>query len=179
MANTQPLPSPGNPEDTPETVPLSLALPQRSLSRVLLVEDDSQQAEIFIKALKRLAAQISVVWVKTLGEAIEQLRISQEIPTIEPIDAVVLDLSLPDCGSDELLNRMSEFESHPTLVFTGDHSHLTAWRIGYSLAGFVPKDVPFHSLVQMLAHQLGAFERRQELNGEIDRLEQLLSESEG
>src|SRR5260221_4324244 len=82
--------------------------------RVLLVEDNPGDA-VLIKAIFRDAPSpgFDLVWMKSLGAALQALDETQ-------VDAVLLDLSLPDTQGIETLTRVhNHSRTVPIVVLTG------------------------------------------------------------
>lgn len=85
----------------------------RSVRRVLIVEDDEVQLDAVARLLD--SADVETVGARTAAECIEKL--SQET-----FDCMVLDLSLPDASGFSLLEQLREDGGHsfpPVIVYTG------------------------------------------------------------
>src|SRR5579885_2318868 len=81
-------------------------------TRVVLVEDDPGHASLLVETLAELGGY-DVTWVDTVTAAVERLR-------QEPIDAVLMDLGLPDAtGLDALDAVLGESCGAPVVVVTG------------------------------------------------------------
>jgi CheY-like chemotaxis protein len=86
---------------------------QRSVRRLLLVEDDAALRQAVTELLA--SAQVEIVAVGTVADAIAQL----DGPAF---DCVVMDLTLPDGTGFDLLDRMAADEARgfpPVVVYTG------------------------------------------------------------
>jgi two-component system KDP operon response regulator KdpE len=83
-----------------------------STERILLVDDDPQ----ILKALRLSigAAGYTVVTAGTAGQAIEALR-------REVIDAVILDLGLPDMDGKEVIGIIREWSEVPIVILSARH----------------------------------------------------------
>jgi len=83
--------------------------------QVLLIEDDLLYAKILEKILDRQSAPaFEVIHARSLVEGLKAL-------TSQTVDAVLLDLSLPDStGINTLIRVNTEAESVPIVVLTGD-----------------------------------------------------------
>jgi len=96
---------------------LEAKLDQR-MHRVLIVEDDPVQLDSLGKLLS--AHDVETIGVRTAAECLEHLKHAT-------FDCMVLDLSLPDTTGHELLETLSQQETHsfpPVIVYTGrDLSH--------------------------------------------------------
>ncbi|MBI4179483.1 hybrid sensor histidine kinase/response regulator [bacterium] len=87
--------------------------PPGRLVRVLLIEDNSDDADYFFKALLRGTDPCEIERVETLAAAFERLGRGG-------IDVAVLDLSLPDSSGVETLARIhAQFPWTPVVVLTG------------------------------------------------------------
>lgn len=83
------------------------------LLKVLLVEDDSTDALLISRALKKSAAHVELVHVRLLSQALEELR-------TRTFDVVLLDLSLPDEKGLGTLEKVIEANrTVPIVILTG------------------------------------------------------------
>ncbi len=81
--------------------------------RILLIEDDTLDAEIVRRAYRVNAMQSTLAWERTLQSGIARLE-------SEPFDVVLLDLTLPDCSGAETLKMLQRSKSSiPVVVLTG------------------------------------------------------------
>lgn len=90
-------------------------------ARILLVEDDHTEAELFAGMLLRKSPDCTVERAASGREAIEHLK-TQPLP-----DCVVLDLRLPGEDGIWILERLLEnrdWRAIPVIVFSGDVSRL-------------------------------------------------------
>lgn len=90
-------------------------------SRILLVEDNPGDA-LLIKAIFQDAPQpgFDLVWMKSLSSALQALE-------QHPVDAVLLDLGLPDAQGMETLHRVNgQGRSIPIVVLTGQEDERIA-----------------------------------------------------
>ncbi|HTV01387.1 MAG TPA: response regulator, partial [Luteitalea sp.] len=86
---------------------------QRTMRRLLIVEDDATLRSSMVELLK--LDEVELEDVGTAREALERLAAST-------YDCVVLDLSLPDASGFDVLDRMSESQQHafpPVIIYTG------------------------------------------------------------
>lgn len=89
--------------------------------RILLVEDDDTEADLFSRMLLRKSPDCTVSRVATGLEALDELA-SDTLP-----DCVVLDLRLPGEDGIWILERLlesPEWRAIPVIVFSGDVSRL-------------------------------------------------------
>ncbi|MGE5505690.1 MAG: PP2C family protein-serine/threonine phosphatase [Actinomycetota bacterium] len=94
--------------------PMSVGRPDRAALRVLLVEDDPGDARLVWEALRASTeARFTVVHGQTLAEG---LKILGE----QPVDVVLLDLTLPDSAGLSTFSRVQAAAPHlPIVVMTG------------------------------------------------------------
>lgn len=90
------------------------ASPHPAEFRILLVEDDADDATMVRSVLaEQDDPRFTVTWCPTLAAALQHL-------DTEPVDAVLLDLSLPDCaGMDSLRQIAARHGATPVVVLTG------------------------------------------------------------
>jgi len=89
--------------------------------RILLVEDDDTEADLFSRMLLRKSPDCTISRVATGREALDELA-SDTLP-----DCVVLDLRLPGEDGIWILERLlesPEWRAIPVIVFSGDVSRL-------------------------------------------------------
>lgn len=83
--------------------------------RVLLVEDNRADARLIEELLREAEAGLDLEWVTRLGEAAQRLNDSEPV-----IDAVLLDLSLPDSqGFETFASLSSQAPQVPIIMLTG------------------------------------------------------------
>lgn len=90
-------------------------------ARILLVEDDETEADLFARMARRKAPECEVARAASGRDAIELLK-SEPLP-----DCVVLDLRLPGEDGIWVLERLLEspdWRTIPVIVFSGDISRL-------------------------------------------------------
>lgn len=82
--------------------------------RILLIEDDEEDAQILRKTLKEVRnPAYEIEWVPRMDKALDALKSGA-------FDLVLLDLSLPDCYGEESFKRLHEKAAHlPIIVLTG------------------------------------------------------------
>lgn len=81
--------------------------------KVLLIEDDSADAELVKRSLRKSGASVHLHWARTLAAGIAKLR-------DERFDIVLSDLSLPDCiGHDTIVSIRETASDTPIVVLTG------------------------------------------------------------
>ena len=87
---------------------------ETNIFEILLVEDDSGDAELLYELLAQVPnMQFDVTHVTRLAEASEQTK-------VEPYDVILLDLALPDShGMDTIRAMVSAAPTIPIVVLTG------------------------------------------------------------
>lgn len=112
--------------------------------RILLVEDDDVDAELFERAVGRWHLPIDIVRARD-GEAALQVLRTAPAPEQGGPDLIVLDLNLPRIGGLEFLATMRaepELTAKPVFVLTtsaAPHDVATAFR--HHVAAYLVKDV--------------------------------------
>lgn len=134
----------------------------KTSKRILLVEDDQQDAELILGALaaERLAGHVAIV--RDGVEALEYLQRRGPFaarPDGNPA-VVLLDIKMPRLNGLEVLERMRadpQLRLVPVVILTGsreEHDLASAYRLGAN--AYVVKPVDFAQLVGVV-RQLGAF----------------------
>lgn len=123
------------------------ARPRASLAdaRILCVEDN----ELNIEVLRRLFREFDCELV-VRRRAAEALEVARR----ESLDAIILDLNLPDCSGEELVDRLRRHPDHartPIVVLTADASPDRAKRmLELGASGYLTKPVDFAELSSAL-----------------------------
>lgn len=91
-----------------------------NIFEILLVEDDSGDAELLYELLEQVPnMQFDVTHVKRLAEATKQTN-------VEPYDVILLDLALPDSeGMNTIRTMVGAAPSIPIVVLTGNNDEET------------------------------------------------------
>jgi diguanylate cyclase (GGDEF)-like protein len=121
---------------------------------VLLVEDNPGDAGLLRETLKDVPHErFELVHVKRLGEALERLK-------VEPVDVILLDLSLPDAkGIETIVQVRKHATSVPVIVMTGfddESMALTALQNGaqdYLVKGQIAAPLLGHSIRYAIERQ--------------------------
>ena len=89
--------------------------------RILLIENEPDYSKLIrLRLSKETNSQFSVQCSETLAEGLEKIR-------SESIDAILLDLNLPDSRGIATLNTLQEQASQiPIVILTGESDHATA-----------------------------------------------------
>ena len=126
------------------SAPIHAARPDGEGARSILVVDDHPLfCEAISMALRNGLGLETVASVSNLGAALERLHGGLEV------DAIVLDLNLPDVtGIDGLVRLKAETPRTPVVVVSGmTDDRIVAQALRAGAAGFVKKDTPGESLV--------------------------------
>ncbi|HEX8039222.1 MAG TPA: response regulator [Chryseosolibacter sp.] len=119
----------------------------------LLIDDDSDDQEIFITAAAEVNPTIICQVVSDGNDALKLLNETSELP-----DLIFLDINLPKMDGFEILihlKRNQRLRGIPVIVYstTRDESQIAkAVKLGAS--GFVTKAAHYHSLCKILQHFL-------------------------
>lgn len=133
------------------------------LVEILLVEDNSTDAELCLRALKKNNLANSLVWVKDGAEALDFLfasgAYSQRNPTKGP-KVILLDLRLPKVDGMEVLRRVKtdpRTKQIPVVVLTSskeDRDVVESYQLGAN--SFISKPVEFNDFSKTVA-ELGLY----------------------
>lgn len=116
--------------------------------RILIVEDNTLVTDAF--GILFQAAGYDVEIAATVGEAVERL-------TAEPVDIMLLDLSLPDGDGLEVLERIEAQQrpSRATLAMTGRDDAQTRQRcLDAGCADVLVKPLPIGNLLRQIERHL-------------------------
>jgi CheY-like chemotaxis protein len=106
---------------------------QRESTRVAIIEDDDVAAMAALRTLQRAAHQFHVTVFGTLRAALAS-------PELGNVDAVVLDLELPDSSGVATLDALRKAFDIPVVVMTGDSDpELPAIVLRHGAQDYVPK----------------------------------------
>ena len=143
------------------------AAPARSLARkrILLVEDNSDDAALTLRALRKTAILSEITWVHDGTEALDYLfhtgKFAGAAPSAPP-DLVVLDLKLPKIDGLEVLRRLRANESTrciPVVVLTSSKEQRDVHRsYAFGANSYLHKQIDFvqftETVQQMKAYWL-------------------------
>lgn len=124
------------------------------MRRVLLIDDDKDDAELFKEALEEVNATISFHHFKDAREALEKLSDDR----ISPPDIIFLDINLPVMSGWECLTRFKKTEhlsSVPVIMYTTSslpREKDIAQELG--AAGFITKPNDYNLLKEILQKTL-------------------------
>jgi CheY-like chemotaxis protein len=119
--------------------------------KILLVDDDALDRELFIEAMEKTTADCSINEVGGGNEALEYLQASAASPNL-----IVLDLNMPLKDGRETLKDLKankNFQHIPVIILSTSKSHfdiLQSYESGASL--FMEKPHDFDQLTEMVHH---------------------------
>jgi len=130
---------------------------------ILLVEDNTDHAEIFIRSMKKNQAQCSIKLVNDGEQALKFLFGDNIDPEKEPLitpDLILLDLRLPKIDGLEVLDTIKKsmhLENIPVVILTSSHSENDITK-AYQLKAnsYVVKPLDYPKFVEMVNH-IGGF----------------------
>lgn len=118
---------------------------------ILLAEDNAEDAEMTLRALRRNNLGNSVRWVKDGSEALEHLLRDG----ISPPKLVLLDIKMPKVDGIEVLRRLKANPTTrmiPVVVMTSsneDRDVLESYRLGVN--SYIVKPVQFEAFIETVA----------------------------
>jgi two-component system, response regulator len=124
---------------------------------ILLVEDNPQDAEMTMRALRKRNLANQLHWVKDGEEALEYLfcsgRYAGRNPG-QPPRLVLLDIKMPKVDGIEVLRRVkgSELKSVPVVVMTSSNEErdvLESYRLGAN--SYIVKPVEFEAFIETVS----------------------------
>lgn len=132
------------------------------LRRILLVEDNPNDAELTLEGLTDHNLANRVDWVRDGAEALDYLycRGPHAHRPVENPAVILLDLKLPKVDGLEVLRTIKSDEklrSTPVVVLTSSREEqdmIESYRLGVN--AYVVKPVNFHDFIDAI-HELGAF----------------------
>ncbi len=136
---------------------------QKNELEILLVEDNSTDAELAIRALKKSVLGNQLVWVKDGAEALDFVFATGAYRTRKVADGpdlILLDLHLPKLDGMEVLRRIKSDErtkAIPVVVLTSSMEHRDAaesYKLGVN--SYICKPIEFDEFVKVVS-QLGIY----------------------
>jgi two-component system, response regulator len=124
---------------------------------ILLVEDNPEDAEMTLRALRTRNLANQVHWVKDGEEALDYLFCSGPYAgrnTAHPPKLVLLDIKMPKIDGIEVLRRVkgSELRSVPVVVMTSSNEErdvLESYRLGVN--SYIVKPVQFEAFLETVS----------------------------
>lgn len=123
---------------------------------ILLVEDNPQDAELAIRALRKCLPVSHLTHVCDGREALDFLLGTAAVAALKPPKVVLLDLKLPKVGGLEVLREIranERTELLPVVVLTSsreDCDVAEAYRLGAN--SFIVKPVDFENFLEVVSH---------------------------
>lgn len=125
---------------------------------ILLVEDNPEDAEMTMRALRKRNLANQVHWVKDGEEALDYLFCSGPYAGRKPGSApklVLLDIKMPKIDGIEVLRRVkaSDLRTVPIVVMTSSNEErdvLESYRLGVN--SYIVKPVQFEAFLDTVAH---------------------------
>jgi CheY-like chemotaxis protein len=135
------------------------------MRKILLVEDDPDQALLSQACLEDAFDNIEVTVCETGSEALEQ--------DIASFDALILDFNLPDITGLDLLRKISGKEHGPVIMITGEEVlEIAVQSLKEGAEEFVLKSVDLHQILpQIVERTIANFNWRKSLEA-MQRKEQ-------
>ncbi len=130
---------------------------------ILLVEDNPQDAEMTIRALKKNNIGNKVCWAKDGVEALDFVRCTGRFTTRNsqhPLKLILLDLKMPRLDGLDVLRALKsrdETRSIPVVAMTSSNQEkdlVESYRLGVN--GYVTKPVQFESFMETVGN-IGLF----------------------
>jgi two-component system, response regulator len=129
---------------------------------ILLVEDNPEDAEMTMRALRKRNLANQLHWVKDGEEALEYLFCSGRYAGRDPAHPpklVLLDIKMPKVDGIEVLRRVkgSELKSIPVVVMTSSNEErdvLESYRLGVN--SYIVKPVQFEGFLETVS-QIGLY----------------------
>jgi CheY-like chemotaxis protein len=126
---------------------------------ILLVEDDDVDAELVVRAFRKLKIANPIVMAKDGIEALSHLRGEEGYTGIQPPFLILLDINMPRMNGHEFLAELrADPKLHDSIVFvlttsSAEKDRLAAYN--YNIAGYLLKSSAgedFSSMLSMLDH---------------------------
>ena len=117
-------------------------------NRILLIDDDTEDHEIFISALKRVSSELHCTAIENPSMALDGL-LSRELTP----DVIFLDLNMPTMSGQEFLARVKEvnIDRIPIIIYSTSSNPGTikaAKELG--AIRFITKPDSYETLIEML-----------------------------
>ena len=117
--------------------------------QILLAEDNAEDAEMTIRALRRNNLANHLHWVKDGAEALDYLFGTAQLPKL-----VLLDIKMPKVDGIEVLRRVkgSELRTIPVVVMTSSNEErdvIESYRLGVN--SYIVKPVQFDSFMETVS----------------------------
>lgn len=121
--------------------------------KIYLIDDDSEEAELFSEAVKRIDSSIDLVWCDVVSNAFEQLVNDQNLPA-----AIFIDLNIPQVSGKTLLKMLREnsiTENIPVVIYSTSISKKDmSDTLPYNVSFYLEKPENFSALCEKLSDVL-------------------------
>lgn len=125
--------------------------------KILLIEDDSVDAETIERMLQRNSSETSITHAKTVSEAVECIRRCR-------FDAIISDLSLPDSRDLNTVSRLLEAApAAPIIVLTGSNEEVGAELIRSGANDFLQKGTIDSLLLRTINFSIERYKLKRDL----------------
>ena len=122
--------------------------------KILLIDDDEDDQEIFLLAMRKLSARASCTCESDATEALKKLAAKQLNP-----DVIFLDLNMPVMNGQQFLARVksqAEFRHIPVIIFSTSGVQSTMQAVKeLGAQDFITKPGDLDTLVDILAPLIG------------------------
>lgn len=135
------------------------------MKRILIVEDDSDQALLTCEALEVAMDDVETVIAATGNEALEK--------DLDRFDAIVLDYNLPDMSGLEILKAMTERPHGPVIMLTSeDVLEIAVESLKEGASDFISKSIDAYQIIpHVVVRTIQAAQQRKRIE-EIETAEQ-------
>ena len=119
------------------------------VKRVLHIDDDEDDHEIFATALSEVSTDIELLFINNSREALQKLLLSSSQP-----DIIFLDLNMPEMSGQELLVELKKHQQlgHIPVIILSTSSHRPTMELTKQsgATGFYTKPDKYEELVEIL-----------------------------
>jgi CheY-like chemotaxis protein len=120
-----------------------------TIPHLLLIDDDQDDAEIFLAALREISPNVGYSYIDNAKDALETLHAGEVRP-----DLIFLDLNMPQMSGQEFLKQVkseNNLKELPVIIFTTSSDPVTRQEtIDAGAEGFITKPGDFYQLIDLL-----------------------------
>jgi CheY-like chemotaxis protein len=120
---------------------------------ILLIDDDEDDQEIFLAALRHVSASVSVIAERNAGVALDKLAARLLAP-----DLIFLDLNMPGMNGQQFLSAIKkgiELKDIPVIIYsTSSQSSMIIHTKEMGAAGYITKPDTVDDLIEILSTYL-------------------------